>query len=79
MPREIPVALTAQTWRGVPYYETSARKNLNVANVFEDVVRQIIRLKNKEEEERRNKKMARRGGGMGYGAGGSGKMKCVIV
>ena len=68
VPREIPVALTAQTWRCVPYYETGARKNLNVANVFEDVLRQIIRQKSNTEEEKRLKKAQRKG-----------KMKCVIV
>ncbi|KAK9893765.1 ras related protein 1b [Cystobasidium minutum MCA 4210] len=68
VPREIPVALTAQTWRGVPYYETSARKNLNVANVFEDVVRQIIRQKSMAEEEKRARKAQRKS-----------KRKCVIL
>ena len=68
VPREIPVALTAQTWRGVPYYETSARKNLNVANVFEDVVRQIIRQKSNAEQEKRDRKAQRKS-----------KMKCVII
>lgn len=67
VPREIPVALTTQTWGGVPYYETSARKNINVANVFEDVLRQIIRQKSSIEEQRRLRSKARKGS------------KCIVV
>jgi GTPase SAR1 family protein len=52
----------------VPYYEASARKNVNVAEVFEDVLRQIIRQKSHAEEERRMKRQQRKG-----------KRKCVIV
>lgn len=45
-----------QTWGGVPYYETSARQQINVAEVFEDVLRQIIRCKTQCEEEKRRTK-----------------------
>jgi GTPase SAR1 family protein len=68
VPREIPVALTTQTWGGVPYYETSARRNINVANVFEDVLRQIIRQKTANEEERRKVKERKKS-----------RMKCIIL
>ncbi|BGP58296.1 hypothetical protein JCM8202_000942 [Rhodotorula sphaerocarpa] len=30
-------------WGGVPYYETSARKEINVNEIFEDVVRQMVK------------------------------------
>jgi len=67
VPREIPVALTTQSWGGVPYYESSARRNVNVANVFEDVLRQIIRQRSVAEEngrrERESRKASRRGRG----------------
>lgn len=71
VPREIPVALTTQTWGGVPYYETSARRDINVGHVFEDVLRQVIRLRSstgalQSDEERRKKRKA-------------GGMKCVIL
>jgi len=42
VPRDVGVALSG-LWGGVPYYETSARKRVNVEEVFEDVLRQIIR------------------------------------
>ena len=34
---------TSQAWGHVPYYETSARRRLNVTEVFVDVCRQIMR------------------------------------
>jgi len=33
----------SQSWGGIPYYETSARRDANVTEVFVDVCRQIIR------------------------------------
>lgn len=33
----------SQAWGNVPYYETSARRKVNVTEVFVDVCRQIIR------------------------------------
>ncbi|EGG07772.1 uncharacterized protein MELLADRAFT_35390, partial [Melampsora larici-populina 98AG31] len=33
----------SQEWGGVPYYETSARKRINVEEVIADLVRQIIK------------------------------------
>lgn len=33
----------SQSWGDMPYYETSARKDANVSEVFIDVCRQIIR------------------------------------
>lgn len=51
MPREIPVALAAHTWSGVPYYETSARNGINVDAIFQDVLRQTLRQRNEIEKE----------------------------
>lgn len=39
VPREIGTNLS-RAWGNVPYYETSARKRINVDEVFADVVRQ---------------------------------------
>ncbi|SCV74599.1 BQ2448_7628 [Microbotryum intermedium] len=41
VPRDVAVGLS-RAWGGVPYYETSARKEINIQEVFEDVVRQMI-------------------------------------
>lgn len=38
----------SQSWGGVPYYETSARRRQNVTEVFVDVCRQIIRQDNRK-------------------------------
>lgn len=54
----------SHTW-GLPFYETSAKRNWHVDDVFEDLVRQI-RARYPEEPERRKK---RKGGGGG----------CVII
>ena len=35
--------LVGHRWGGVPFYETSARKEINIQEVFEDVVRQMIK------------------------------------
>lgn len=66
--REIPVALTTQTWGGTPYYETSARKDLNVAPVFEDVLRQIVRQESVYGRPKRASKN-----------GHQGRFKCIIL
>lgn len=60
VPREIPVALAAHTWGGVPYYETSARNGINVDAIFLDVLRQIVRqqtaIETQQLEARRERK-----------------------
>ncbi|CAD6584892.1 MAG: Ras- protein rsr1 [Cyphobasidiales sp. Tagirdzhanova-0007] len=68
VPREIPVALTTQTWGGVPYYETSARNNINVSAVFEDVLRQIVRQKTARDEVIRRQREEKKK-----------KSKCIIL
>ncbi|POY75391.1 hypothetical protein BMF94_1548 [Rhodotorula taiwanensis] len=40
--REAAVAVS-QSWGGVPYYETSARREINVTEIFADVVRQMVK------------------------------------
>ncbi|GAA5834490.1 hypothetical protein JCM11251_007021 [Rhodosporidiobolus azoricus] len=42
VPREVAINLS-RSWGGVPFYETSARKEINVTEIFEDVVRQMIK------------------------------------
>ncbi|SCZ98324.1 BZ3500_MvSof-1268-A1-R1_Chr3-2g06296 [Microbotryum saponariae] len=42
VPRDVAVGLS-RAWGGVPYYETSARKEINIREVFEDIVRQMIK------------------------------------
>jgi Ras-related protein Rap-1B len=57
----------SQMWGNIPYYETSARRKLNVNEVFVDVCRQIIRkdmsLRKQDQQGgggRRGKKRGRR-------------------
>ncbi|KAK4056420.1 Ras- protein rsr1 [Microbotryomycetes sp. JL221] len=40
--RQVAIKMS-QDWGGIPYFETSARKDLNVRDVFEDLVRQMIK------------------------------------
>ena len=40
VPREVGTSLS-KAWGNVPYYEASARKRINVDEIFADVVRQI--------------------------------------
>lgn len=49
----------SQMWGNIPYYETSARRRLNVNEVFTDVCRQIIR---KDLALRKSDSHAERGG-----------------
>ncbi|GAA5906278.1 hypothetical protein JCM6882_002691 [Rhodosporidiobolus microsporus] len=42
VPREVAINLS-RSWGGVPFYETSARKEINVTEIFEDVVRQLVK------------------------------------
>lgn len=56
----------SQMWGNIPYYETSARRRLNVNEVFVDVCRQIIR------KDLSGRKGDGRGGGGGSGGGGGG-------
>ncbi|GJN94470.1 hypothetical protein Rhopal_007550-T1 [Rhodotorula paludigena] len=57
----------SRSWGGVPYYETSARKEINVTEIFEDVVRQMIKADHATPRHRRGG-----GGGGGGGLNGSG-------
>ena len=54
-------------WGNIPYYETSARRRLNVNEVFVDVCRQIIR---KDLSSGKSKGAGGGGGGGGDGGGG---------
>ncbi|GAA6034764.1 hypothetical protein JCM8097_001158 [Rhodosporidiobolus ruineniae] len=42
VPREVAINLS-RAWGGVPFYETSARKEINVNEIFEDLTRQLIK------------------------------------
>jgi Ras-related protein Rap-1B len=52
----------SQGWGGIPYYETSARRRVNVDDAFRDLVRQIM-IKERQAE----KAMAAQGGTGGNG------------
>jgi len=52
----------SQGWGGIPYYETSARRRVNVDDAFRDLVRQIM-IKERQAE----KAMAAQGGRAGDG------------
>ncbi|KAM0749906.1 putative ras-related protein RSR1, partial [Meredithblackwellia eburnea MCA 4105] len=57
VPREVAIGIS-RAWGGVPYYETSARKEININLLFEDLVRQMIRAgagepKKKEKKSRK--------------------------
>ncbi|GAA6059196.1 hypothetical protein JCM10212_005541 [Sporobolomyces blumeae] len=61
--REVAVELS-KSWGGVPYYETSSRREINVEEVFQDITRQMIKAEQVSPR--------RRGGGGGAGLGGLG-------
>ncbi|GAA6052920.1 Ras-related protein RSR1 [Rhodotorula toruloides] len=57
--REVAVNLS-KSWGGVPYYETSARKEINVNEIFEDVVRQMIKADHATPRRNRSNRPAKR-------------------
>ncbi|GAA6006699.1 uncharacterized protein JCM10292_003458 [Rhodotorula paludigena] len=70
----------SRSWGGVPYYETSARKEINVTEIFEDVVRQMIKADHATPRHRRG------GGGLkgsglagGTGTGTGRRRRCTIL
>lgn len=76
----------SQKWGRVPFYETSARRRLNVDEVFLDLCRQIMRQEMLTGQS--VKKEGRRGGdgrlhedGRGYPEKGGGKKRhfCVVL
>ncbi|KAM0718604.1 hypothetical protein Q7P37_005674 [Cladosporium fusiforme] len=62
----------SQMWGNIPYYETSARRRLNVNEVFVDVCRQIIR---KDSSGRKGEGRDGRGGGGGGRDGRDGRRR----
>ncbi|GAA5915335.1 hypothetical protein JCM8208_001701 [Rhodotorula glutinis] len=80
--REVAVNLS-RSWGGVPYYETSARKEINVAAIFEDVVRQMIKADAfaSSGSNSSSRRSSRNGGFGGGGAGGSSgrKRRCTLL
>ncbi|GAA5993893.1 hypothetical protein JCM5350_000112 [Sporobolomyces pararoseus] len=88
--REVAVNLSQQ-WGGVPYYETSSRKEINVEEVFADVTRQMIKAEQMSPAYQRRRNM--NGGGNGYrsasgmdgiggkgnGKGGGRRKRCTIL
>ncbi|GAA5982772.1 hypothetical protein JCM11641_007783 [Rhodosporidiobolus odoratus] len=42
VPRDVAIDLS-RSWGGVPYYESSARKEINVTELFEDLTRQCVK------------------------------------
>ncbi|GAA6015747.1 hypothetical protein JCM11491_002464 [Sporobolomyces phaffii] len=84
--QEVAVNLS-QSWGGVPYYETSSRREINIEEVFADVTRQMIKaeqLSPQYQRRRRENGGYRNASGMdGIGGKGSGKggrrRKCTIL
>lgn len=79
VPREVGTSLS-KAWGNVPYYEASARKRVNVDEVFADVVRQVRAF------EVMNSGGGRHANGVGGGGKDAGregakrdKKKCVIM
>ena len=46
----------SQDWGNIPYYETSARRKMNVDEVFHDLCRQVIQKDQREYNSRRPQK-----------------------
>lgn len=72
----------SQMWGNIPYYETSARRKLNVNEVFVDVCRQIIRkdLSGRKAEGRERDGRREGGGRRRRGRGREEKgSRCVIL
>jgi hypothetical protein len=59
---EVPVGLL-KAWGGVLYYETSVREEINVAEVFEDVIRQMVKVGVGREDDGRKRR----------------RRKCIVV
>ncbi|GAA5932761.1 hypothetical protein JCM3775_002229 [Rhodotorula graminis] len=81
--REVAVNLS-RSWGGVPYYETSARKEINVAAIFEDVVRQMIKAdafasSGSNSSSRRSSRTGASGAGGGAGGGAGRKRRCTLL
>ncbi|GAA5919243.1 hypothetical protein JCM1841_006515 [Sporobolomyces salmonicolor] len=68
VPRNTAVELS-RSWGGIPYYETSSRKEINVTEVFEDVTRQMIKAEQSSPRRRTRRE----------GASSSTKRKCTIL
>lgn len=56
VPREVAIALATNWGDEVPYYETSAKKEINIQACFEDVVRQMIKAGVGREEKVKKRK-----------------------
>ncbi|GAA5834126.1 hypothetical protein JCM3766R1_004466 [Sporobolomyces carnicolor] len=82
--REVAVQLS-QSWGGVPYYETSSRKEINVEEVFADVTRQMIKAEQLTPHRRRNDPYSNGydGNSARYGKGGADggrrRKRCTIL
>ncbi|GAA5846755.1 hypothetical protein JCM5353_008825 [Sporobolomyces roseus] len=81
--RETAVNLSRE-WGGVPYYETSSRREINIEEVFADVTRQMIKAEQANPTKGRRNNGYRNASGMdGVGSKGEGKSgrrrKCTIL
>ncbi|GAA5848662.1 hypothetical protein JCM9279_002732 [Rhodotorula babjevae] len=77
--REVAVNLS-RSWGGVPYYETSARKEINVAAIFEDVVRQMIKADAfASSGSNSSSRRSSRNGGFGGGGSAGRKRRCTLL
>lgn len=69
VPREVGTNLS-KAWGNVPYYESSARKRINVDEVFADIVRQCRALELEEGGSRSKEKRSK---------DSKGKGKCAVM
>ncbi|GAA5901383.1 uncharacterized protein JCM6883_000195 [Sporobolomyces salmoneus] len=80
--REVAVQLS-QSWGGVPYYETSSRKEINIEEVFADITRQMIKAEQltPQYQRRRNNLNGLGGDDTNARAGGKGgrRRRCTIL
>ncbi|GAA5926681.1 uncharacterized protein JCM15063_000342 [Sporobolomyces koalae] len=79
--REVAVELS-KAWGGVPYYETSSRKEINVEEVFADVTRQMIKAEQASPQfqaNRRRQNTYRNASGFEEGKHGRRRKRCTIL
>lgn len=78
VPREIGTSLS-KAWGNVPYYEASARRRVNVDEVFADVVRQVRAKEGEGRPGTAGSGRAKEGSGSSFGKLQRDRKKCVVM